>query len=217
KEDYLVLSIDDLVISVFELFIAGSKSVSSIISFGLILLARFPDIQAKAQEEIDEVVGANRTPSIEDRMKLFYTNALVHEILRFQQISNEIFPHMTTKDVNFRGHFIPQGTTVLPLGISIHFDPLFWEDPEQFDPAHFLDKKGKFQKKDAYLPFSAGKRSCTGEGLADMELFLFIAILLQHFTFELTIDPEEIDLKTLYKSSREKGKFCYLWAITRKI
>ncbi|XP_039220607.1 cytochrome P450 2C23-like [Crotalus tigris] len=48
------------------------------------------------------------------------------------------------------------GTTVLPLGISVHFDPLFWEDPEQFDPAHFLDKKGKFQKKDACLPFSAG-------------------------------------------------------------
>ncbi|KAM6474005.1 cytochrome P450 2C31-like [Liasis olivaceus] len=203
--------------SVFELFLAGTESTATTISYGLILLAKFPHIQAKAQQEIDEVVGANRAPSMEDRVKLSYTNAFVHEIQCFQQASAETFPRMTTQDVNFRGHFIPQGTVVLPLWVSVHFDPLSWEDPEKFDPGHFLNEKGEFQKKDAFLPFSAGKRSCPGEGLAYMELFMFVATLLQHFTFELVIDPEEIDVENLFLDCRKNGKYRYLRAIKRKI
>ncbi|XP_070592859.1 cytochrome P450 2C23-like [Erythrolamprus reginae] len=217
EEDSSNLSVEDLVMSVFELFIAGTDSTSTLISFGLNLLARFPNVQAKAHEEIDDVVGANRSASIEDRMKLPYTNAFVHEVLRFVQSSNNGFPRMTTQDVIFKGHFIPKGTSVSPLVISVHFDPLCWEQPKEFDPCHFLNEEGKFQKKDAYIPFSAGKRACSGEALADMELFLFFANLLQNFTFELTMDPEEIDLEDLYMGCRKNGKYSKLRAIKREL
>uniref|UniRef100_A0A8C6YG08 Uncharacterized protein n=1 Tax=Naja naja TaxID=35670 RepID=A0A8C6YG08_NAJNA len=217
EQNSSIICMEDLVMSVFQLFIGGTDTTSSVISYALVVLARFSDVQVKIQQEIDEIVGANRAPSMEDRMKLPYTNAFVHEILRILRITNENFPRMTTQDVNFRGHFIPQGTAVVPLLISIHFDPLRWEDPENFHPSHFLDKKGEFQKKDAYLPFSAGKRACPGEALADMELFLIFSILLQHFTFELIIEPEEIDLEALYTGCRKKGKYHYLRAIKRKI
>ncbi|ETE64942.1 F-box/WD repeat-containing protein 10, partial [Ophiophagus hannah] len=213
EQNSSIICMEDLVMSVFQLFIGGTDTTSSVISYALVVLARFSDVQVKIHQEIDEIVGANRAPSMEDRMKLPYTNAFVHEILRILRITNENFPRMTTQDVNFRGHFIPQGTAVLPLLVSMHFDPLCWEDPENFHPSHFLDKKGEFQKKDAYLPFSAGKRACPGEALADMELFLIFSILLQHFTFELIIDPEEIDLEALYLGCRKKGKYHYLRAI----
>ncbi|XP_026557965.1 cytochrome P450 2C5-like [Pseudonaja textilis] len=212
-----LLCIEDLVMSVFQLFLAGTESTTSAVSYGLILLARFPHVQAKAQQEIDEIVGADRALCMEDRMKLSYTNAVLHEIVRFQQGTTETFPRMTTQDVNFRGHFIPQGTIVLPLWVSVHFDPLCWEDPEKFDPGHFLNEKGEFQKNNAYLPFSAGKRSCPGEGMADMEIFLLLAILLQHFTFELILDPEDINLETLFMDLRKNGKHRYLRAIKRDI
>ncbi|XP_032094910.1 cytochrome P450 2C5-like [Thamnophis elegans] len=217
EQNSSLICMEDLVMSVFQLFIAGTETTSSSISCALVILARFSDVQAKMQQEIDDIVGANRAPSMEDRMKLHYTNAFIHEILRIPHFTNENFPRMTTRDVNFRGHFIPQGTTVLPLLVSIHFDPVCWEDPENFHPTHFLDKKGEFQKKDSFLPFSAGKRACPGEALADMELFLYFTFLLQHFTFELTIDPEEVDLEAVYLGCREKGKFRYLRAIKRKI
>ncbi|XP_063148984.1 cytochrome P450 2C5-like [Candoia aspera] len=217
EENFSIISVEDLVMTVFELFIAGTDSTTNAVSYGLILLARFPQVQAKAQQEIDEVVGANRAPSMEDRLQLSYTNAFVHEIQRFQQSSSENFPRMTTQDVNFRGYFIPQGTIVVPLWSSVHFDTLWWEDPEKFDPGHFLDEKGEFQKKDAYMPFSAGKRACPGEGLARMEIFLLLATLLQHFTFELSIDPEEIDLEDLFLGCRKNGNHRYLRAIIRKI
>ncbi|XP_070592860.1 cytochrome P450 2H2-like [Erythrolamprus reginae] len=216
EKDSSVLSAEDLVMSVFQLFIAGTDSTSSFIVFGLNLLARFPNVQAKAQEEIDDVVGANRSPSIEDRIKLPYVNAFAHEVLRFLQSSNNGIPRMTTQDVIFKGHFIPKGTTVFPLAVSVHFDPLCWEQPKEFDPGHFLNEEGKFQKKDAYIPFSTGKRACSGEALADMELFLFFANLLQNFTFELTMDPEEIDLEDLYMGCRKNGKYSKLRAIKRE-
>uniref|UniRef100_A0A670XWM9 Cytochrome P450 2F2-like n=1 Tax=Pseudonaja textilis TaxID=8673 RepID=A0A670XWM9_PSETE len=212
-----VICMEDLVMSVFDIFLAGTESTGTTISFGLIILAKFSHIQAKAQQEIDEVVGTNRAPCMEDRMEMTYTKAVIHEILRYLQASIENFPRMTTQDVNFRGHFIPQGTTVLPLGVSVHFDPLWWEDPEKFDPGHFLNEKGKFQMNNAYFPFSAGKRACPGEALADMELFLFFTTLLQHFTFELIIDPDKINLVTLFTDCKKNGKHRYLRAIKREI
>uniref|UniRef100_A0A8C6YIT0 Uncharacterized protein n=1 Tax=Naja naja TaxID=35670 RepID=A0A8C6YIT0_NAJNA len=205
-----VIGMEDLVMTVFELLIAGTDSTSNAIAYGIILLARFPEVQAKMQQEIDDVVGQNCQPTMEDKVKLPYTNAFAHEILRFQPGSSENFPRTTTQNVIFKGHFIPQGTTVLPLWASVHFDSLHWDNPRTFDPAHFLDKNGEFQKKDAYLPFSAGKRVCPGESLANMEIFILFTNLLQNFTFELTMDPKEIDLENLFMGCREDGNAKFL-------
>ncbi|KAL7989374.1 hypothetical protein Chor_012040 [Crotalus horridus] len=104
---------EDLVMTVFELLIAGTESTSNAIAYGIILLASFPEVQvrfiaAKIQQEIDEVVGQNRQPSMEDKIKLTYTNAFAHEMLRFQPGSSENFPRTATQNVIFKGHFIPQ-------------------------------------------------------------------------------------------------------------
>ena len=122
----------------------------------------------------------------------------------------------------------PQGTRVLSLLVSVHQDESEWESPFTFNPSHFLDKDGTFVKRDAFMPFSAGtiyscgkigirnvkeiheinlivfvdlsgQRSCLGENLARMELFLFFTSLLQRFRFTSPpgVTEDELDLTPL--------------------
>ncbi|XP_066490572.1 cytochrome P450 2D20-like [Tiliqua scincoides] len=88
--------------------------------------------------------------------------------------------------------FLPQGTTVITNLSSVLKDEAMWENPHQFYPEHFLDKNGQFVKREAFLPFSAGRRACPGEQLARMELFLFFTSLLQHFTCHIPKDQPRI-------------------------
>uniref|UniRef100_A0A8C2JYF7 Cytochrome P450, family 2, subfamily K, polypeptide16 n=1 Tax=Cyprinus carpio TaxID=7962 RepID=A0A8C2JYF7_CYPCA len=105
-------------------------------------------------------------------------------------------PHMTSCDVHFNGYFIKKGTCVFPLLMSVLWDEDEWETPQNFNPQHFLDKQRRFVKRDAFMPFSAGRRACLGESLARMELFLFFTFLLQHFSFTPPpgVSGDELDL-----------------------
>ncbi|KAM6471635.1 cytochrome P450 2C42-like isoform 1-T2 [Liasis olivaceus] len=204
---------EELVITVFGLFVAGTITTSQALLCSLLAMANLPHIQAKVQQEIDEVVGANRTPSMEDRLKMPFTNAVVHEIQRYQKGSLENFPRATTCDTKLHGYNIPKYVAVVPVLTSVHSDPLYWETPEKFNPDHFLDEKGQFRKRDAFMPFSAGKRACPGEALARMELFLFFSTLLQKFTFHLVGDTKDKDLISLYLDFTNKNQYPLIRAV----
>ncbi|XP_023253269.1 cytochrome P450 2K4-like [Seriola lalandi dorsalis] len=175
---------ENLLRSVTNMFSAGSETTVTTLKFGLLLMAKNPKIQNQVQEELSSVVGS-RQVQVEDKKNLSFTNAVIHEIQRLANIAPMSLPHKTTKDITFQGHFIKKGTTVYPLMVSVLFDESEWERPHSFYPAHFLDKDGKFVKRDAFLPFSAGRRVCPGESLARMELFIFFTNLLQCFRFSL--------------------------------
>jgi cytochrome P450 len=74
----------------------------------------FPDVQRKAQEEIERVVGHNRLPNMADRINLPYINAVVKEVLRWHPVAPMGLPHMSTVDDNYDNYFIPKGSIILP-------------------------------------------------------------------------------------------------------
>lgn len=76
-------------------------------------MAIYPEVQRKAQEEIERVVGPNKLPTFADRERLPYINAIVKEVLRWHPVAPMGIPHTTTQDDVYEGYFIPKGSMVL--------------------------------------------------------------------------------------------------------
>ncbi|XP_075116659.1 cytochrome P450 2G1-like [Leptodactylus fuscus] len=206
---------NNMIMTILNLFFGGTVTVSSTLRHGLMLLMKYPDIQAKVHEEIDRVIGDGRIPNIEDRSQMPYTDAVIHEIQRFADILPVNLPHLTTRDVHFRGYTIPKGTDIYPLLCTVHYDPTKLSHPDKFDPNNFLDNKGHFKKNESYMPFSAGKRVCIGEGLAKMELFLFLTTILQRFRLRPEREFTDNDIKPLLTGFANDPKFYRMSFIPR--
>ncbi|XP_073504153.1 cytochrome P450 2K4-like isoform X2 [Phyllobates terribilis] len=188
---------ENLLTCVLDLFGAGTETTSTTIRWGILLLMKYPEIQKRVQEEIKTHIKPGQLPTVEDRKKMPYTDAVIHEIQRFGNIIPLNLPHSTPTDVYLRGYLIPKGTEVIPLLTSVLYDKTQWKTPYVFNPNHFLDENGKFVRHDAFIPFSLGRRACAGEALAKMELFLFFTGLLQAFTFYPPpgVSREDLNLK----------------------
>ncbi|XP_058663997.1 cytochrome P450 2J2-like isoform X2 [Ammospiza caudacuta] len=170
-----------------DLMFAGTETTSSTLRWALLFMAVHPEIQARVQAEIDAVIGQARPPALEDRNKLHYTNAVIHEVQRKGNVIPFNVPRMASEDTYVDGYYIPKGTVITTNLTSLLFDKNEWKAPDTFNPENFL-KDGKFWKNECFLPFSTGKRSCLGELLARSELFLFFTSLLQKFTFQAPPD-----------------------------
>ncbi|XP_067306109.1 cytochrome P450 2G1-like [Pseudorasbora parva] len=206
---------DNMLGTVINLFVAGTETTSTTIRYALMLMIKHPHIQEQMQREIDQVIGQNRIPTMEDRKSLPFTDAVIHEVQRYMDIVPLNVPHYATHDISFRGYVIPKDTVILPLLHSVLRDEGQWETPWTFNPEHFLDANGNFKKNPAFYPFSAGKRSCVGESLARMELFLFIVSLLQKFSFSSPNGPDGIDLSPELSSFANMPRFYELIASPR--
>ncbi|XP_064122206.1 cytochrome P450 2L1-like [Macrobrachium nipponense] len=178
----------DLRIVLFDALFAGTDTTYNTMKWIFLYLAAHPDKQRKLQEELDSAVPSGTLVTLEDKPRIPYTEAVINEVLRMSSLTNVGLPHCPDRDMVLAGYKIPKGSMVTPVTASIHFDPRYWDQPDLFLPERWLSPEGKFvMRKEGYLPFGTGKRSCVGESLARMELMIFTATVLQNFT----ISPPE--------------------------
>ncbi|XP_065352109.1 methyl farnesoate epoxidase-like [Cloeon dipterum] len=177
-----------------DLFMAGLDTTFNSITFALVYMVRYPHVQKRVQMELDEVVGQERLPGLEDRTSLPYTDATIMEVLRVSTVVPMAVPHAPLStcntDVSFQGYTIPKNARILMNLSGIHMEPKIWSDPENFRPERFLNDEGRLLKQESLVPFGLGKRQCLGESLARNNLFLFFTAIMQRFTLSVTPGEE---------------------------
>ncbi|NXG08751.1 CP2J6 protein, partial [Sakesphorus luctuosus] len=205
---------ENLIQSIFDLFIAGTETTATTLRWALLFMVVYPHIQEKVQKELDAVLGCSHVFCYEDRKKLPYTNAVIHEIQRYSNIILIALPRLSVKNTELLGYHLPKDTIILANIDSVLSDPEKWETPDQFNPDHFLDKDGNFVNREAFLPFAIGQRVCIGELLARMELFIVFSTLLQAFRFTLPEGVKEVNTKFVFGTTMKPPPY-QLCAIPR--
>ncbi|KIM43420.1 hypothetical protein M413DRAFT_18002 [Hebeloma cylindrosporum] len=194
-------------------YAAGAEStVSTLTSFVLVMLL-YPEVQMKAQKELDAVVGQDRLPEFSDRASLPYTNAILKEVLRWNPVAPLGLPHMASRDDEFDGYFIPAGTTVVGNSWRILHDPRTWPEPERFIPERFMGEgdKGTLQHlwptDKLSSAFGYGRRFCPGRHVGDAQVWISIASILSVFDIRQALDDNgrPIDVKPEFTS----GMICH--------
>ncbi|KAF5721646.1 oxidoreductase [Fusarium globosum] len=170
---------------------------------GTTLLAFFaamllnPNVQKKAQEEIDSIIGDSRLPSISDKPNLPYITAIAQEVLRWHTLVPMGFPHMTTEDDTYRGYFIPKNTLLFPAVASLTHDPEVYHDPMKFKPERYFEPYNEPSPSD--LVFGFGRRACPGRWIAEQTLFLSIAQTLAVLEIKKELDGEGREIEVGYE------------------
>lgn len=185
-----LLSDKHMILTLMDLFLAGLDTTSTTLRWAILYFVTYPEVQARLQRELDDVLERDRFPSLQDRMSLPFVRAAITETLRLATITPFLTPHKTTVDTKLQGYDIPKDTTVTINAWALHHNPQAWEKPFEFNPSRFINSDGEFvyPENRCFLPFGCGPRVCLGESLAKTELFLFLARLLQQFTFKYPPD-----------------------------
>uniref|UniRef100_A0A8C9WJD3 Uncharacterized protein n=1 Tax=Scleropages formosus TaxID=113540 RepID=A0A8C9WJD3_SCLFO len=99
---------ENMIMTVADLFFAGTDTTATTLRWGLIFMMEHPDIQEKCHQEIVQVLGYDRLPTMDDRANMHYVHATVHEIQRFANIVPLGVVHSVTKDTQLRGYHLAE-------------------------------------------------------------------------------------------------------------
>uniref|UniRef100_A0A8C4MFM5 unspecific monooxygenase n=1 Tax=Equus asinus asinus TaxID=83772 RepID=A0A8C4MFM5_EQUAS len=201
------LSDEKIINVVLDLFGAGFDTVTTAISWSLLYLVTRPSMQKKIQEELDTVIGRARHPRLSDRPQLPYMEAFILETFRHSSFVPFTIPHCTTRDTSLSGFYIPKGHCVFVNQWQINHDQKLWGDPSEFRPERFLNPNGTINKalSEKVVLFGLGKRKCIGETIGRLEVFLFLAILLQQVEF--SVPPGvKVDMTPIYGLSMKHAR-----------
>jgi len=184
---------------------AGETTQTTLSSF-ILAMTLNSAVQKKAQAEIDNVVGRLRMPNFSDRPHLPYVNALIKEVTRWKVALPLGIPHMCREDIQYKEYFLPKGTVLIPNQWSISQDPVYYKDPEVFDPERYLKKVPELDPFS--FVFGFGPRTCLGKNFAINQIYILVVSLLWAFDIS-PIDNADIP-KPLYSSGFVSAPLPYL-------
>ncbi|KAF9016298.1 cytochrome P450 [Hymenopellis radicata] len=184
------------------MFLAGADTTYAVLTSFMLCAVIHPEIQAKAQAEIDLVVGKSRLPNFEDRPHLPYVEAMLLETLRWNPALPMGFMHRSMDEDVYNGHYIPAKSLIIGNVWAIFRNETDYPDPDSFKPERFLKSDGKDLPPNPaeVATFGFGRRACPGRYLALNSAWLAIASMLAAFTLAPAQDEygRDIVLEPLY-------------------
>ncbi|KAJ2995401.1 hypothetical protein NUW58_g1280 [Xylaria curta] len=203
---------------------AGTDTTASTLIWFLCAMLAFPDVQVRAQAELDRVVGGDRMPSPEDESNLQYVRGCVKESLRWMSVViMGAMPHALTQDDHYMGFRLPKGAALVNNVYAIHSDATRYPRPDVFDPDRFKDDRQSFydaainpdvSQRDQFS-FGAGRRICPGIHVANRSLFLSIleavvgvsqGFLALPLPFKVIITPRDAKRAEMIRKGWETAK-----------
>jgi len=161
-------------------------SMISALSFFLAMMLN-PTVQAKAQKEIDSVIGRDRLPTISDKASLPYVRSVVTEVFRLNPAIPLGIPHALGKDDVYKGMHLPKGSIVIPNVWHMLHDPEVFPNPMKFDPDRYQNLDSEMEKV-TDLVFGFGRRLCPGKSFGEGNVFAIAATVLATCDILPTVD-----------------------------
>lgn len=182
-------------------FLAGHETSASALAWALWLLAADGDTQERAAAEARGVFSAG-SPSFADLSRLPFIRDIFRETLR-------LFPPVpmmvreAAREEHFRDRRVPRGARIVLSPWHLQRHTRHWARPDDFDPARWQTDAGRESAREAYMPFSAGPRVCTGAGFAMVEGVLLLARLLDAFRFRILPEHPPVPVAHLTVRARD--------------
>ena len=186
------MSDKELIDEVMTMIIAGHETSAGTLNWVWYELSQHPQAEEKAYKEVSSLVH-NNTITNDDLAKLSYTKQCIDEALRLYP-PVWLFSRKAINDDEILGYSIPAGSNIFLSPYFTHRDPTLWENPEKFNPQHFIDDGARLKHKYSFIPFSAGSRRCIGEYFSYVEMQAHLAIMLSLFKLE-TLPNQTIEIE----------------------
>ncbi|CAH2057856.1 unnamed protein product [Thlaspi arvense] len=216
--DAAELDNNDIEHLLLDMFTAGTDTSSSTLEWAMAELLSSPKTMAKAQTEIDRVIGQNGTVQESDISELPYLQAVVKETFRLHPAAPLLVPRNAESDAEVLGFLVPKDTQVLVNVWAIGRDPSVWENPTRFEPERFLGKETDVKGRDYELtPFGGGRRICPGLPLAVKTVSLMLASLLYSFDWKLPgVVSEDLDMDETFGITLHKTNTLYAVPVRKR-
>jgi len=198
-----------------QLYGAGAETTDTALSWWALAMIAFPEVQWKAQAEIDAVVGRDRLPTFADAPRLPYVCAIIKEILRWRPAAPFGIPHAAAEEDWYEGMYIPKGTICISSVWHCNHDrAVFGEDADEFRPERHLSNNGEllpgpFETYQAgHIGFGFGRRICVGKELALDSLFINTVRILWATKLERARDENGKDVPLDTEKLVDTGVVC---------
>ena len=191
------LTKDDLLASVIDVLFAGVDTTSNTMQWVLYMLAKNPEKQKILRREVLSVVGNSTFATPETLARMPYLKAWLRETLRLYPVLSTI-PRRPKEDIILGGYHIPGGTAQVEFLVhQMGRDESIFEDAEAFKPERWLRNKDitLIESAEAFasLPFGFGTRMCLGRRIAELELHLLMARIVQQFDISYPPEAENVE------------------------